>query len=493
MTHNVRRVSIAENMKTSPPKPKAGFGARHVQAILLTSGFLCCYATRVTMSVAIVAMVDKNKTEHLDWDKSKENLVLSSFFWGYVVTHIPGGMMTQRWGAQRLFGIAMGLCALSTLAIPLAAHYGSYILVICCRVFAGFCQGVVPPVMHTLLGKWVPVQERGRFTSFVYSGGWVGNVIALQSSGLLSASNAGWPSCFYFWGAVALCWSVLWHFYGQESPAEHPNIASDEKLYIESSLGVVETTETVSTPWKSILTSIPVWALLVAQCAQAWGFWMLLSKIPDYMSNVLNYSIQNNGLMSSLPYLCAWLMSFPVSFTSDWAIRTNKVSTRTSRMICNTFGEVFPALALVGLGFVGSNQQILAVSILTISVAGNIAIYCGHHANHMDLSPNFAGPLMGFTNAAANVCSILAPIVHGLIVTESNNVSQWREIFFLTAGIYVVGALAFLLFGTAKVQPWNDPTMHKKNSRLYGFPEVPSIPESLKDTKANEKEEKIER
>lgn len=73
------------------------------------------------------------------------------------------------------------------------------------------------------------------------------------------------------------------------------------------------------------------------------------------------------------------------------------------------------------------------------------------------------------------------------------SVSQWRVIFFLTAGIYVIGALAFVLFGSVKVQPWNDPTMHKNNSRLYGFPEVPSIPESLKDTKVNEKEEKIER
>ena len=67
--------------------------------------------------------------------------------------------------------------------------------------------------------------------------------------------------------------------------------------------------------------------------------------------------------------------------------------------------------------------------------------------------------------------------------------TQWRSIFVITAGIYIVGTLAFLLFGTAKVQHWNDPTT-KKNSRLYGFPEAPSIPETYKETK---NEEKIER
>ena len=116
-----------------------------------------------------------------------------------------------------------------------------------------------------------------------------------------------------------------------------------------------------------------------------------------------------------------------MSFLSDWAIRTEALSTRTSRMICNTIGEVIPALALISLGFVDSTHELLAVTLLVIAVAGNIAIYCGHHANHMDLSPNFAGPLMGFTNAAANICSIMAPIVHGIVVKDP--VSSLRFLF----------------------------------------------------------------
>lgn len=50
--------------------------------------------------------------------------------------------------------------------------------------------------------------------------------------------------------------------------------------------------QTLKTPWLAILTSIPVWALLIAQCSQAWGFWMLLAKTPAYMDNALGYKIQ---------------------------------------------------------------------------------------------------------------------------------------------------------------------------------------------------------
>ncbi|XP_014212259.1 putative inorganic phosphate cotransporter [Copidosoma floridanum] len=496
----VSRVSLAENMKLSPEKPKAAIGARHIQALMMMVGFLCCYAMRVTMSVALVVMTDKKKPESYDWEAPIPGFILSSFFFGYGITQIPGSMAAHRWGAARFLGPMIGICGLVTIAIPAAARYGDYPLVITCRVLSGFCQGVVTPTLHTLLAKWTPLPERGRFTTFVYSGGWVGNVAALQSSGVLSASSIGWPSCFYFWGGASLVWTAVWYLFGRESPAEHPNIPLDEKLYIESSLGVVETDEPVSTPWRSILTSVPVWALLVTQCTQAWGFWMLLTKIPAYMNDVLNYDILSNGFMSSLPYLTAWLVSFPVSIVSDWAIRTGKVSTRASRFFCNTFGEILPAAALVCLAFV-ENDQILAVVILIIAVACNIAVYCGHHANHMDLSPNFAGPLMGLTNAAATLCSILAPIAHDFIVTEKTSLSQWRTIFFMTAVFYIIGANVFVFCGSVKTQPWNDPIKTRKNSRTYGIPEVigSELPKELKkineikEEVSDEKEEKIER
>ncbi|KAJ8679908.1 hypothetical protein QAD02_015695 [Eretmocerus hayati] len=481
-------LSYGRRDSRQPCTGSAAIGARHIQAVLLTGGFLCCYAMRVCMSVSIVDMTDTKKPGHYDWDEKDQNLVISSFFWGYVLTQIPGGMVAQHWGARRLFGTAVGMCGVLTLALPIVSKLGGLSLTIASRVGAGLCQGVVPPILHTLLAKWVPLQERGLFTSFVYSGGWIGNVIAMQSSGLLCGSSLGWPSSFYFWGTIAVLWSLAWYCFGRESPAEHPSIAPDEKLYIESSLGIIETSEPVSTPWKSILSSVPVWALLITQWTQTWGFWLLLSKIPTYMGKVLKYDIQSNGFMSSLPYLTAWLVSFPVSISTDWAIRNGKMSVRTSRKLCNSFGMFVPALALVGLCFVeGEGQQTLAVLILVLSVASNIAIYCGHHVNHMDLSGNFAGPIMGFTNAAANLSSIIAPLVHSAMVPDAENVHQWNKIFLLTAGLYVLGALTFLIFGSTQVQKWNDPTNIKKNKH---FSDLPIMPETFKEKKT---EEKIER
>lgn len=79
--------------------------------------------------------------------------------------------------------------------------------------------------------------------TFVYAGGWIGNVICLQSTGLLSASSLGWPSCFYIWGGITIASGVLFFIAGKESPNEHPSIPQDEKDYIDTSLGIMETEE----------------------------------------------------------------------------------------------------------------------------------------------------------------------------------------------------------------------------------------------------------
>ena len=38
----------------------------------------------------------------------------------------------------------------------------------------------------------------------------------------------------------------------------------------------------------------------------------------------------------------------------------------------------------------------------------------------------------------------------------------WRTVFLCAAGVYVVDSLIFLIFGSSKSQPWNEPTLAKE-------------------------------
>ncbi|CAL1689630.1 unnamed protein product [Lasius platythorax] len=484
-------VSLSEKMKTSPNKPEAWYGCRHTQVVLMCLGFFCCYAVRVTTSVTLEAMTNAVSAnpdfEEFDWSEPIKHMILSSFFWGYTCTQIPASILAQRWSAQGLFSATLIISGLLTLGSPISAHYGGWQAVIAARVICGLAQGAALPSLHTLLSKWSPPEERGRLVTFVYSGGWIGNVVCLLSTGFLAASPIGWPSCFYVWGSFSILCGIAFCIFGKDSPSEHPSIPFDEKEYIEMSLGITEIDEKPSTPWISIFKSPPVWALLATQCAQSWGFWMLLTEIPSYMASIMRFDIKQNGLMTALPYLTAWIVSFPISYVSDLCIRKNIVTTQRSRKICNTIGQWTPAIALIGLGYTRQDQPQLAVSILIIAVSSNIAAFCGHNVNHMDLSPNFAGTLMGFTNAIASACGILAPLIAGVIVRDPTDILQWRNVFFLSAGIYTMGNLIFILFGTSKVQKWNDEIKSRRESIVHKISMTPMTVATIQEQKEIEK------
>jgi len=272
----------------------------------------------------------------------------------------------------------------------------------------------------------------------------------------------GWPSIFYFSGVVSLVWAVLWWWLGSNSPNENRWISQNEKEYIESSLKTAVEDDykgktKQSTPWLSMATSMPFFAVTLAQAAQMWGFWTLMTKMPAYMKNILKFDLKQNALFSALPYLAKFLLCLVLSSVAQILTRRKFFSIEFSRKFFNSIGHGIPAFVIVALSYVSSDNAEIAVALLVIAVGANAASYLGFQVNHIDLAPNFAGTMMGITNCVANICSIIAPLIIGFIVTDETDPSQWRIIFFIAGGVYFVGNLMFVVFGKVNVQPWNEP------------------------------------
>lgn len=161
-----------------------------------------------------------------------------------------------------------------------------------------------------------------------------------------------------------------------------------------------------------------------------------------------------------------FIISLLISPISDYLMNKGYITRTVGRKIFNSIGFWIPMVALIGLGYCSKDTVVWAIVLLTIAVGTNAGTYCGFMANHMDLSPNYAGLLMGITNGIANILSILGPLFVGFIVTDQKNPVAWRFIFFITAGIYLVGNAMFVIFGSAVTQPWNENT-DKEKSGIY--------------------------
>ncbi|XP_056640333.1 putative inorganic phosphate cotransporter isoform X2 [Diorhabda carinulata] len=439
------------------------FGKRHVQYLLLFSVNVLAYGLRNILNLAVIAMISTSPPEGVktfpEWSESK-NVMLSSFFWGYVLTQIPAGQLAERFGPKLFLSGAIIICSLFSILIPIFGAYFGYIGVMVCRIIQGLMQGFIYPSIHHLISAWVPLSSRAKIAGFVYAGGPLGTVIVMPIVGYISGSKLGWQTVFYLLGGIGFTWTACWMFFGLDSPHHHKTISPEELKFIQDGVVSNKKKEQLPTPWRDILTSVPFWAILICHFGDLWGFWTLLTEIPTYMDKILKFDIASNSTLSALPYLIYCLLNLVMSPIADYLITNKITSVGASRKIFNSIGVFIPGIALIVLCFIGSEERALTVFMLVVAVGVNTAILIGFHVNHIDIAPNHAGTLMGITNAIGNVAAILAPLAVDLFKKvggyEESDKQLWNIVFITASVLFITTGIFYAVGASGEVQKWND-------------------------------------
>ncbi|CAG9786480.1 unnamed protein product [Diatraea saccharalis] len=238
-----------------------------------------------------------------EWSSQRQGVILSSFFWGYVILQIPGGELAAKFGSKLLIIICIAVNSAISILIPVSAGLGGWQLVCACRVLQGLSQGFLYPSMHNIIGKWIPLQEKSSLGTIIYSGTKVARQYYVSARCLVRS----WSECVDVVAALGRCRAPL------------------------------------------LLLFTPCPGLARVRAGSQWG----------------------------------------------------------------------PALALIGLSYAPADTAI-AVAILTAVVGLNAGHYTGYMLVHIDMSPNFAGPLMGITNCIANIISMIAPLIAGAILVDQS-------------------------------------------------------------------------
>lgn len=434
---------------------------RYMISILALLGFCNLYALRVNLSVALVAMVANNtvknaegktveKPPEFNWSSETQGVVLSSFFYGYMLTQLPGGYLSLKFGGKNLFGFGVMTTSIFTLFIPVATR-ANVALLIALRILTGLCEGFVYPANHAVWTKWAPPLERTKLATIAASGSYIGTVIAMPLSGVLS-EQLGWPSVFYVFGTAGVVWAIVWFLLVKNSPSEDPNISEEERLYIENALRHdVQKKENIKVPWKEIFTSLPVWAIVVAHFSENWGFYTLLTELPNFLKHRLDFNLSKAGVVSALPYLVMAITIQAGGQIADCLRRKRILSTSVVRKLFNSFGFVCQGICLVIAGY--TTNWIVAVVCLTLAVGGGGFAFSGFFVNHLDIAPSFAGILIGISNTVATLPGIISPLLTGVIV-QHHSAGEWRLVFYIGGLIYIIGAIFYCLFSSGDKQPW---------------------------------------
>ncbi|RZC22696.1 MFS 1 domain containing protein, partial [Asbolus verrucosus] len=206
-------------------------------------------------------------------------------------------------------------------------------------------------------------------------------------------------------------------------------------------------------PWTSIFTSAPLLALVAAQIGHDWGFFTMVTDLPKYMKDVLKFNVAQNGIWSSIPYIFMWLVSMSSGYFCDHFVKRGYISVTTARKLFTTTASMGPAIFIIAASYSGCDRD-LAVAMFTIAMSFMGTFYCGMKVNALDLAPNFAGTLMAIVNGIGAITGIIVPYLVGAL-TEDHTLLQWRTVFWIAFGVFLLTNLIFVCFASGEVQEWN--------------------------------------
>uniref|UniRef100_A0AAR2M3E8 Vesicular glutamate transporter 1 n=1 Tax=Pygocentrus nattereri TaxID=42514 RepID=A0AAR2M3E8_PYGNA len=444
-----------------------GLPRRYIIAILSGLGFCISFGIRCNLGVAVVSMVNNHTiyrggkpinvvSAQFQWDPETVGMIHGSFFWGYIVTQIPGGFICQKFAANRVFGFAIVATSTLNMLIPSAARI-HYLCVIIVRVLQGLVEGVSYPACHGIWAKWAPPLERSRLATTAFCGSYAGAVIAMPLAGVL-VQYSGWSSVFYVYGSFGICWYMFWILVSYESPAAHPTITPEERKYIEEAIGesagLLNPLTKFNTPWRKFFTSMPVYAIIVANFCRSWTFYLLLISQPAYFEEVFGFEISKVGILSALPHLVMTIVVPIGGQLADYLRSNNIMSTTNVRKLMNCGGFGLEATFLLVVGF--SHTKGVAISFLVLAVGFSGFAISGFNVNHLDIAPRYASILMGISNGVGTLSGMVCPLIVGAM-TKHKTREEWQYVFLIASLVHYGGVIFYGIFASGEKQAWAEP------------------------------------
>jgi MFS family permease len=476
MQQHVQRLlpaSTDEAAPTSAPRP-APSSARYTFVVMCNLGLALVYAMRCNLSVAAQSMQDQ-----FGWSEPTKGWVLSAFFVGYFFGQVPGGWLATRYGGKWVFGVGVLVTAVLTLALPVAtcgtllcplnttnatnasslaswtepahAHESSNLTaLVLVRILMGLCEGTTFPALYALFAKWVPPAERSRMVAWTLVGCQLGTIVAFPVSGwiasIVPAPGAGlvvylerWPGVFYIFGSAGVLWFAMFCATVYSSPADHPRIAAAERRYIEVAIGPAAETRVPPSLYLTLLTNRHSLAIFIGHATCNWAFYLMLTAMPMYVEKMLGFDLENAGVLSVAPYLGYTCLATAAAPIADRLIPTH--GRRRVRIGVQLLASLLPAALFIILGY--TSDVAAAVALLTLAVSVSGINGSGFGANVLDICPRYSGILFSLSNTLATIPGIVAPLVTGAIVQDPPKMSQWQEVFYIAAAIFLFGFVVF--------------------------------------------------
>ncbi|XP_067666754.1 vesicular glutamate transporter 3-like [Haliotis asinina] len=382
-------------------------------------------------------------------------LLHTVFYCGNLVTQIPGGILATRYSPKWVCGLSIVLTSVLFLVLPTAIQF-SLPAVYVIRVLQGLAEGCSVPALNGVISAWAPKSQRSRMITIAYTGTYISPAVALITTGAC-ACYVSWNSIIYIYGGCGVAWSIVWMFCIHDNPKHHPRLGERERELFNTDNVVIyrHDAETKIIPWRDILTSFPVYAIIVGSFCRSWIVSMLITQQPQYFEEVFHMTTAEIGFLSAVPYVLMTAMVIIGGVVVDNLIRRKVCSTSVARKLAETLGFGVEAVCVMAIAF--TEDWKVAFVLLCVGVGFSGLAISGFQVNPLDLAPKFASVITGLsrTGVLGAILSTLTAYFARNLASDADVPMAWKRLFIVAAFIHFAGVVFYAVFASGKRQPWS--------------------------------------
>ena len=230
------------------------------------------YIDRANLGVA-VPLIQKE----YGIDPAMMGLILSGFFWTYVIMQLPGGWLIDRFGARVVYTAATLIMSLATIATAFAGGVAS---LIACRLVLGIGEAFCYPVNAKVTALWFRRSERGLATGVWASGSRVGSAMTLPLVAFLIA-NFGWREAFLVTGSIGLAWMVVWYLVYRD-PRKHRSVSAEQLATLEADFAVPAGQKKIG--WAELFRYRTIWGMMLGFFCLNFVIYFYTTWFPSYLT-----------------------------------------------------------------------------------------------------------------------------------------------------------------------------------------------------------------
>jgi sugar phosphate permease len=397
--------------------------------LLISVMYLITYLDRVNISTAAPQI-----SKEFGFDKVTMGFIFSAFVWAYALFQVPGGWLSDRFGARGVLTGVVAYWSIMTAATAAAFSGASFIIL---RFLFGIGEAGAFPGATRAMQLWYPRRERGLVQGVTHSASRLGAAIAPPIV-VLIMSEFGWRPVFYICGGAGLLWSLWWALSYRNLPEEHGPVNKAELELIRGrgpngEINPPPMEKQTNVPWGTLVRSGNMWAIMFAYFTYVYCLWIFLSWLPSYLIEVRHFTLIKVGIFASLPLWAGVVGDTVGGLATDWLLKVTG-SARIGRRVVAIVGLLGCAACIVPAAL--TEDAYIAVYGLTASMFFLEFTIGPSWAVPMDTGGKYSGTVSGMMNMAGNFGGAISPIVFGYLAEGGN----WQAPFIVAAGLLVIGS-----------------------------------------------------